>query len=50
MIKPKKKNLPYKICIACNRSFSWRKKWTNNWEFVKYCSKRCANHSRLRRN
>ncbi|MED5258830.1 MAG: DUF2256 domain-containing protein [Verrucomicrobiota bacterium] len=50
MIKPKKKNLPYKICIACNRSFSWRKKWTNKWEFVKYCSKRCANHSRLRRN
>ena len=37
----KKENLPSKICPACKRPFSWRKKWENNWNNVKYCSKRC---------
>jgi len=37
----KKANLPSKICTACKRPFSWRKKWENNWNNVKYCSKRC---------
>ena len=36
-----KNNLDEKICIICNRPFSWRKKWEKNWENVKYCSKRC---------
>jgi len=31
-----------KICIVCERSFTWRKKWRLNLEFVKYCSKRCS--------
>jgi len=36
----KKENLPYKVCPACNRPFSWRKKWEKNWNEVKYCSDR----------
>lgn len=37
----KKQNLPNKICVICNRPFSWRKKWENVWEEVKYCSDKC---------
>ncbi|UII79319.1 DUF2256 domain-containing protein [Flagellimonas sp. CMM7] len=37
----KKKHLPQKICIVCNRLFSWRKKWEKQWGEVKYCSKHC---------
>jgi hypothetical protein len=39
----KKQNLPSKICIVCNRPFTWRKKWEKIWEEVKYCSDRCKN-------
>ncbi|MBL0050157.1 MAG: DUF2256 domain-containing protein [Bacteroidetes bacterium] len=39
----KKENLPTKICITCNKSFTWRKKWEKNWNDVKYCSNRCRN-------
>ncbi|RZL50442.1 MAG: DUF2256 domain-containing protein [Pedobacter sp.] len=39
----KKQDLPSKICIICNRPFSWRKKWAKNWDDVKYCSERCRN-------
>ena len=37
----KKENLPEKICLVCKRPFSWRKKWGNNWNEVKYCSQKC---------
>ncbi|MFC3353541.1 MULTISPECIES: DUF2256 domain-containing protein [Sphingobacterium] len=37
----KKQNLPQKICAACGRLFTWRKKWEKNWEDVKYCSEQC---------
>ena len=37
----KKQNLPVKICVACKREFTWRKKWEKVWEEVKYCSERC---------
>ncbi|WP_298343846.1 DUF2256 domain-containing protein [uncultured Algibacter sp.] len=37
----KKPHLPQKICKTCNLPFSWRKKWENNWNSVKYCSERC---------
>lgn len=37
----KKENRPVKICTACGRPFTWRKKWTKDWEQVKYCSNRC---------
>ena len=42
----KKQELPEKICIICNRPFTWRKKWRLNWESVKYCSKKCINLSK----
>ena len=38
-----KKNLPKKVCETCKKSFTWRKKWRNNWSEVKYCSVRCKN-------
>ena len=38
----KKENLPEKICVSCQRSFTWRKKWEKVWNEVKYCSKRCS--------
>ncbi|MGL4324243.1 MAG: DUF2256 domain-containing protein [Beijerinckiaceae bacterium] len=41
MAKHSKANLPVKICIVCNRPFTWRKKWEKNWQDVKYCSDRC---------
>lgn len=38
----KKSELPSKLCAACARPFTWRKKWARDWENVKYCSQRCA--------
>jgi hypothetical protein len=38
---PNKSYLPSKVCITCNRPFSWRKKWEKNWDEVKYCSDKC---------
>ncbi|MDJ0748456.1 MAG: DUF2256 domain-containing protein [Woeseiaceae bacterium] len=43
----KKPNLPTKICAACARPFTWRRKWALNWADVKYCSRRCRSE-RLR--
>jgi len=40
-IKRSKSALDRKTCIACNRPFTWRKKWARDWEQVKYCSDRC---------
>lgn len=37
----KKADLPSKICQQCGRPFSWRRKWHNTWNEVKYCSDRC---------
>ncbi|MGA0408333.1 MAG: DUF2256 domain-containing protein [Limisphaerales bacterium] len=42
----KKAHLPTKICPACQRPFSWRKKWERDWEQVRYCSKRCSGQGR----
>jgi hypothetical protein len=39
----KKENLPFKICLQCQKPFTWRKKWEKNWNEVKYCSDRCRN-------
>lgn len=38
---PAKADLPAKVCAACGRPFSWRKKWARDWENVRYCSDRC---------
>lgn len=37
----KKENLPSKICVVCNRPFTWRKKWERCWDEVTTCSKSC---------
>jgi hypothetical protein len=37
----KKQHLPTKICLTCQRPFSWRKKWEKDWENVKYCGEKC---------
>ncbi len=37
----KKENLPTKICVVCNRPFTWRKKWEKVWDEVTTCSKSC---------
>lgn len=37
----KKQHLPTKTCLACQRPFSWRKKWERDWDQVRYCSERC---------
>lgn len=36
-----KSNLPEKICVVCNRPFTWRKKWERCWDEVTCCSKSC---------
>lgn len=38
----RKADLPQKICVACGRPFTWRKKWARDWQNVKYCSDRCG--------
>ena len=30
-----------KTCVACGRTFNWRKKWKRNWDEVRYCSDAC---------
>ena len=42
----KKQHLPHKICLVCERPFTWRKKWAKNWENVKYCSEKCKRTKR----
>jgi hypothetical protein len=34
-----------KVCWVCDRPFTWRKKWANCWDEVKYCSERCRRRS-----
>jgi hypothetical protein len=47
----KKDQLPKKICLNCNKEFFWRKKWKKNWDFVKYCSKKCSrNYCKIKHN
>ena len=42
-------NLPTKVCVVCNRPFTWRKKWENCWDEVKCCSKRCQSERKSNR-
>jgi hypothetical protein len=39
--KGNKAALPSKLCVACERTMTWRKSWEKNWEQVKYCSDAC---------
>jgi hypothetical protein len=41
MIKVQKQNLPLKMCVVCEKPFTWRKKWEKVWDKVKYCSDKC---------
>lgn len=43
----KKSDLPQKICLTCQRPFTWRKKWEKVWDEVKYCSDKCRKHKSL---
>jgi len=36
-----KTNLPSKICVVCERPFTWRKKWERDWDEITTCSKSC---------
>ncbi|MEL6152612.1 MAG: DUF2256 domain-containing protein [Bacteroidota bacterium] len=40
-MRHRKPYLPTKLCLVCQRPFSWRKKWAKVWTAVKYCSERC---------
>jgi hypothetical protein len=33
--------LDEKLCAACGRRITWRKKWARTWESVRYCSDAC---------
>lgn len=44
----KKQNLPQKVCVVCQRPFTWRKKWAKDWDQVKYCSDACRKKSKSR--
>jgi hypothetical protein len=35
---------PEKNCATCGRRMTWRKKWANCWDEVKYCSEKCRLH------
>mmetsp|Transcript_27587 Transcript_27587/g.63242 ORF Transcript_27587/g.63242 Transcript_27587/m.63242 type:complete len:224 (-) Transcript_27587:240-911(-) len=45
----KKENLPCKLCLICNRPFTWRKKWEKCWDEVSVCSKSCNRKRRSSR-
>ncbi|GIL78401.1 hypothetical protein Vretimale_17005 [Volvox reticuliferus] len=36
-----KEHLPTKVCATCGLPFTWRKKWKDVWDEVRYCSERC---------
>jgi hypothetical protein len=33
--------LPEKPCSLCGRRITWRRKWSRDWDSVRYCSDRC---------
>jgi hypothetical protein len=39
--KGNKQSLPSKLCVACGRPMTWRKRGERNWDEVKYCSDAC---------
>jgi hypothetical protein len=46
----KKQHLPQKVCPVCSRPFTWRKKWTRDWDSVTYCSERCRRRKNQEKN
>jgi len=45
--KGNKQSLPQKPCVACGRAMTWRKRWRNTWDEVKYCSEACRKRAPL---
>jgi len=43
-------NLQTKVCVVCNRAFTWRKKWEKCWDDVQTCSQRCKSERRTNSN
>jgi hypothetical protein len=45
-VRKPEKTTPHKdkICKTCGRAFSWRKKWEQDWDVVKFCSDACRGH------
>jgi len=39
--KGNKQALPSKLCVACRRPMTWRKRWARTWDEVKFCSDAC---------
>ncbi|MBM3362123.1 MAG: DUF2256 domain-containing protein [Betaproteobacteria bacterium] len=39
--KGNKSYLPSKPCQSCGRPMTWRKRWAENWDAVRYCSQAC---------
>ncbi len=35
---------PDKTCQSCGRRIEWRKKWADDWDEVRFCSKGCRRH------
>ena len=42
----RKGDLPSKICEFCQKPFNWRKKWSRDWETIRYCSQRCKSDAK----
>jgi len=38
-----------KICAHCGRTFSYRKKWEDCWQEIRYCSRACRREAGSRR-
>lgn len=38
--------MPSKMCVICERPFTWRKKWERCWDEVMTCSNRCNSQRR----
>ena len=45
--KGNKQSLPSKLCAACGRTMTWRKRWAKTWDQVKYCSGACRKEKKL---
>ena len=39
--KGNKQMLASKLCVACGRPMTWRKRWARTWGEVKFCSEAC---------
>ncbi|MGV2932055.1 DUF2256 domain-containing protein [Vreelandella venusta] len=42
----RKRDLPQKDCVQCQRPFTWRKKWARCWDEVRHCSERCRREAK----